>query len=305
MSRTVTEKGNMGEDEETIIRVNTPAIEGCLEVKDISSILIAKCILDFTDRQEIESAHTRVERAKRFIHIIINRGPNAFKELLLALREKGYKDLADKLSKEKTADELNRQIKDEQGVNKLNHELEELKLRLGRMENTAGQTKEEVDSMRGGITNIALSLEKIESLSKESEAAFATIHLMQQQLQKKDEELTAAREEIQKLKADVLKLEQDNSVLRNDLQQQSGHVQNLKDQMKTVTRKNVDLEKKINETKKQVTDVQKDFTEMMKEQKKEMEAMKRSVQAMQAPLTSRSVIMKPRPIVPRNRFQKQ
>ncbi|XP_046577599.1 golgin subfamily A member 3-like [Haliotis rubra] len=305
MARAATEKGNMGEDEETIIRLNTPAIEGCLEVKDINSILLAKGILDFTDRQEIESSSTRIERAKRFIHIIINRGPNAFKEFIFALREKGYKDLADRLSQEETAHELTRQIKDGQGVKKLHTELEELRIRLGHMEDKAGKTKHEVDSMRGGIQYIATSLEKIETLSKESETAFTTIHLMQQQLQKKDDELTAAREEIQKLKADVLKLEQDNAVLRVDLQHQSDNVNKLKDQMATVTDKNVFLEKEINNTKKQLTVVHDNFTETMEKQKKEMETMKKAVQAMQGPLTSKRVAVASRPIVPRNRFQRK
>ncbi|XP_067682007.1 ELKS/Rab6-interacting/CAST family member 1-like [Haliotis asinina] len=305
MARAVTEKGNMGEDEETIIRVNTPAIEGCLEVKDINSILLAKGILDFTDRQEIESAFTRIERAKRFIHIIINRGPKAFKEFIFALREKGYKDLADKLSQEETAHALTRQIKDDQGVKRLHLELEGLRIRLGQMENTAGETKHEVNSIRCGIQHITTSLETIETLSKESETAFTTINLMQKQLQKKDDELTAAREEIQKLKADVLKLEQDNAILRDDLQHQSDNVNKLKDRMTTVTEKNVFLEKEIKDTKKQLTAVHDNFTEMMEKQKKEMEAMKKSVQALQGPLASKSVTITARPIVPRNRFQRK
>ncbi|XP_046375936.2 chromosome partition protein Smc-like [Haliotis rufescens] len=304
MARLVTEKGKMREDEEMSIRAYTSEIEEILEAKDITGTLFSKGILDFPDRQEIEACHSKIERAKRFLNTIVFRGPNAFTEFVSALKEKGYMDLADKLCQKNTADEIAMLIRDGRMVDELNKELGELKTRMKSMEITfhrTGATKRDIDSLKDGIENMSLTLEKIESLTKTSEETVSTINSMHRQLKQKDKELEAARAEIQKLKEDVLKLEKDNSVLRGELEKQRGVVENLNDEMEKMKEKNTALEKKVE-------DSQATFTEILRDQKKEMNEMKRTIQDISAqskPLAVKPVKLAPRAIIPRNRFQKK
>ncbi|XP_046577635.1 centrosomal protein of 83 kDa-like [Haliotis rubra] len=304
MARLVTEKGKMREDEEMSIRAYTSEIEDILEAKDITGLLFSKGILDFPDRQEIEASPSRIERAKRFLNTIIFRGPNAFSEFVCALKEKGYKDLADKLTHKRATDEIAMLIRDGRKVDELNQDLDDLKTRMKSMEITfhrTGATKREVDSLKDGIENMALTLEKIENLTKTSEETVATINSMHRQLRQKDQELAAAQVEIQKLKADVWKLEKENSSLRGELKKQKGMVENLNEEMDIVKEKNTALEKKVDES-------QANITEILREQKKEMSEMKKTIQDITAhnkPLAVKPVKLNPRGIIHRNRFQKK
>ncbi|XP_067681775.1 uncharacterized protein [Haliotis asinina] len=151
MARLVTEKGKMREDEEMCIRAYTHEIEEILEAKDITGLLFSKGILDLPDRQEIEAPPARTERAKRFLNIVVFRGPNAFTEFVSALKEKGYKDLADKLSRKQPTDEIAMLIRDGRKVDELNKDLDDLKTRMKSMEITferTGATKREVDLLK-------------------------------------------------------------------------------------------------------------------------------------------------------------